>query len=521
MNTTVSILCNPDHADNPEFIRTAIINQLHLKDATPFCHRLIRRSVDARSRIPKFVLDFFVAVDEPLPVNPDTWSLNCPSRLAGTIIIVGAGPAGYFAALRLLENGIKPVVLERGKDVLERRKDIQPLLKRGIIHPDSNYCFGEGGAGAYSDGKLYTRSHKRGDVQQILTILSAHGASPDILIDSHPHVGSNRLPRIVKNMRETILSHGGEIHFNSKVTDFIINNQTIAGVTVNDCQTVTGDAVILATGHSARDIYEKLVERQILIEPKPFALGVRVEHPQALIDRIQYHQTPRHPRLPAASYRLATQIEGRGVFSFCMCPGGFIVPASTVDGEVVLNGMSLSDRNAAYANSGVVVEIRLDDIPEMLQSGPLALMAFQKSVERAAFTAGGGLLVAPAQRMTDFVSGVMSPALSSTSYVPGITPVKLDDILPDMVSKRLKAAFRIFDQKMHGYYTEEAKILAVESRTSSPVRIPRDSKTLMHIEIKNLFPCGEGAGYAGGIVSAALDGQRVAEAAGMLVRRRD
>ncbi len=519
MNTTVSILCDPDLVDNTDFIRGAIISQLHLKDAPSFSHRLIRRSIDARSKIPKFVLDFLVAVDEPLPMNPESWSLIRPDQLAGTVIIVGAGPAGYFAAIRLLENGIKPVVLERGKDVLERRKDIQPLLKRGSIHPDSNYCFGEGGAGAYSDGKLYTRSHKRGDIQQILAILVAHGASPDILIDTHPHIGSNRLPRMVKNMRGTILSHGGEIHFNSKVTDFIIDNQTIAGVTVNDSHTVTGNAVILATGHSARDIYETLAKRQILVEPKPFALGVRVEHPQALIDQIQYHRSPRHSRLPASSYRLATQIEGRGVFSFCMCPGGFIVPASTADGELVLNGMSLSGRNAEYANSGIVVEIRLDDIQKDHRSNPLAIMEFQKSVEQAAFRAGGGLQVAPAQRMTDFVSGKMSPALPPTSYLPGVTSALLDNVLPDMITRRLKAAFQVFGQKMRGYFTEEAKILAVESRTSSPVRIPRDSNTLMHTEIKNLFPCGEGAGYAGGIVSAALDGQRSAGAAGKVVRR--
>jgi uncharacterized FAD-dependent dehydrogenase len=425
-------------------------------------------------------------------------------------VIVGAGPAGYFAGLELLELGLRPIILERGKDVSSRRKDIQQIHTRGIVNPHSNYCFGEGGAGAYSDGKLYTRSHKRGDIGKILSIMVAHGAPDDILIDAHPHIGSNRLPRMVKSIRETIRARGGEIHFESWVTDWVIEDGRINGVWINGKDKIPADAVVLATGHSARDVFALLHRKNILITSKPFAVGVRVEHPQALIDRIQYHHSPRHPNLPAASYRLVEQVEGRGVFSFCMCPGGFIVPTSTAPGELVINGMSLAARDAPFSNSGIVVEVRLEDIDPSMNGGPLAAMDFQKVLEQQAFQAGGENLLAPAQRLTDFVSGKVSAMLPRSSYRPGVVSAPVHELLPDGITRRLQAAFQAFDRKMKGYFTEEALVLAIESRTSSPVRIPRDSSTLMHPQIQNLYPCGEGAGYAGGIVSAALDGQRVA-----------
>lgn len=428
------------------------------------------------------------------------------------VIIVGAGPAGLFAALKLIEMGIKPVIYERGKNVKERKKDIEKLERESCINSESNYCFGEGGAGAFSDGKLYTRSTKRGDVNRIINLLIQHGASNDILIDAHPHIGSDRLPVIIKEIRKTILKYGGEICFNSKVTDFIINKNRTIGVIINSEIEVLGDAVILATGHSAKDIYYLLQKHNILIESKPFAMGVRIEHPQDLIDKIQYHSQIRHKNLPAAGYTLKCQVEGKGVYSFCMCPGGIIIPSVTNPGELVLNGMSVSGRNSLYANSGIVVSISEDDWKEYENDGVFAGLMYQKKMEKIAFEAGGSTLAAPAQRLTDFVNKIESKSLPDTSYEPGNVSSPLHEILPENISKRLRKAFVQFGEKMKGYYTEEAQILAAETRTSSPIRIPRSRETLMHTDIEGLFPCGEGSGYTGGIISSTVDGDKCAAA---------
>ena len=470
-----------------------------------------RRSIDGRHRPPQLVYQVAVYIDEPFKPDSKIQPTYQQSVSDRKVIIIGAGPAGYFAALECLEYGITPIVFERGKDVQSRRKDIRLLLRQSLVNPNSNYCFGEGGAGAYSDGKLYTRATKRGNVEKMLTILVNHGAHPDILIDAHPHIGSNRLPKIIKNIRQTILDHGGEVHFNAALTDLIIQQNQIRGVIINKQSEYLADSVILATGHSARDVYELLKSRNIRLEAKDFAVGVRVEHPQELINQIQYGKNHDH-LLPAASYRLACQVGQRGVFSFCMCPGGWIIPASTAPGELVLNGMSLAKRNNPYANSGIVVTVNWDDLKTYHVHGIFAGLEFQRDLERRTFAANGqGSQQAPAQRMVDFVSQKISD-LGPTSYIPGIHSVQLDELLPlDLIAAPLRQAFPVFGQKMKGYYTNEAQLLAVESRTSAPLRIPRDSSTLMHPDIQGLYPCGEGAGYAGGIVSAALDGQRVSQ----------
>lgn len=507
----ISLYLDPDHIDDSIELESRIRKKLDLANDSSIRYEIVRRSIDARKKRPQFVLDIEVFLQEDMPEKAPFMASFKPISSDLRVLVIGAGPAGYFAALELLEHGIRPIILERGKDVTSRRKDIKLIHTEGIVNQHSNYCFGEGGAGAYSDGKLYTRSHKRGDIGKILSLLVAHGAPEDILIDAHPHVGSNRLPKVVKSIRETILSQGGEVHFDSWVKDLIIESGKVTGVRVEGKGKIMGNAVILATGHSARDIFELFYQKNILIEPKPFALGVRVEHPQSLIDSIQYHHSPRHPRLPAASYRQAVQIDGRGVFSFCMCPGGFIVPASTAKEELVINGMSLAARDAPFANSGVVVEVRIDDIGKSSERGPLSAMDFQKSLEKKAFLAGGGAgLKAPAQRLTDFVNKKLSDSLPESSYKPGVVSAPVHELFPEGISRRLQAAFGVFAEKMKGYFTQEALVLAVESRTSSPVRIPRDEKTLMHPQVENLYPCAEGSGYAGGIVSSALDGQRVA-----------
>jgi uncharacterized FAD-dependent dehydrogenase len=422
-----------------------------------------------------------------------------------------------FAALYLVSAGIKPVVLERGPDVRTRRRDLAALNKHGEVNPESNYCFGEGGAGTYSDGKLYTRSTKRGDVNRILNIFAHFGAPEKILYDAHPHIGTNKLPHIITAMREQIINSGGEVHFNEKVTQLQIRNGAVTGVETAAGHTFDAPHVILATGHSARDIFEMLHAQQILIEAKPFALGVRAEHPQALIDSAQYHCAIRGEYLPPASYSLVEQVQGRGVFSFCMCPGGIIAPAATNPGELVVNGWSPSKRNNPFANSGMVVTVDETDFAPFAHKGALAAMYFQQQVERLAYKAGGGRFVAPAQRMTDFVNGRVSATLPACSYVPGVHSADLRTVLPPAVHTRLAQAFKAFGRKMKGYYTENAILVATESRTSSPVRIPRDNNTLMHPGVKGLYPCGEGAGYAGGIVSAAMDGERVAAAIARLV----
>lgn len=475
-------------------------------------YNVMKKSIDARSKQVKIILTLQVFIQEPY--IKETHRIIRFKDVTGAmhkVIIVGAGPAGLFAALKLIEHGIQPVVLERGKDVRLRRRDLALLNKEGIINADSNYCFGEGGAGTYSDGKLYTRSNKRGDINRILNLFVQFGAEEKILYEAHPHIGTNKLPQIITNMRQQIIGCGGVFLFEKKVTDLVIQNNNITGVRTTDGNLYEGDAVILATGHSARDIFQLLHIKKIAIEFKPFALGVRVEHPQELIDGIQYHAVNRGEILPPASYSLVEQINGRSVFSFCMCPGGIIAPAATEPGQLVVNGWSPSRRNNPYANSGIVVPVNAGDLHTSYQQyGPLAGMYFQQAVEQLAYQHGGGNFVAPAQRMTDMVNNKSSSTLPGCSYLPGVNPASMKDILPEFMSSTLQHAFKRFGKKMKGYLTSEAIVVATESRTSSPVRIPRDNDTLQHPQVKNLYPCSEGAGYAGGIVSAAMDGERVA-----------
>ena len=474
---------------------------------------LLKRSIDARKAPVKVRIEANV-YEESEDFSPDVYTKSDNNVTnAKSVIIVGSGPAGLFAALQLIELGIKPVIIERGKDVQSRRRDIAAINKKDIVNSDSNYCFGEGGAGTYSDGKLYTRSSKRGNVKRILEILVAFGSREDILIDAHPHIGTNKLPQLIANIREYILERGGELHFGERVDDLIIKKGEAVGVKVDQKEYV-GEGVILATGHSARDIYLLLDKKKIEIEAKPFALGVRVEHPQKLIDSIQYHCDVRDDYLPAASYSLSHQIyyeeAKKGVFSFCMCPGGFIVPAATAPGEIVVNGMSPSRRDSKYANSGIVVAVDHDDLKEYAKYGPLAGMYYQKDVEQAAF-AVSGKQAAPGQRLVDFTQKKVSSTLPETSYQPGVVSSELGSVLPESISFRLRKAFKSYNKKMKGYLTNDALILGVESRTSSPVRIPRNHDTLEHVQIGRLYPSGEGAGYAGGIVSAAMDGENCAK----------
>ena len=476
--------------------------------------KVLRKSIDARK--PKIILNYKLSIyiKEALPEKSEYQFDYKDVSKAKSIHIIGFGPAGMWAALRCIELGFKPIVLERGKNVKDRRRDLKAINQDHFVNEDSNYCFGEGGAGTYSDGKLYTRSLKRGDVRKIFENLVFHGATEQILVDAHPHIGTNKLPKVVQNIRENIIKFGGEVHFNTCVTDFNIKNKKIKSIVLENGNEMTTERVILATGHSARDIFYLLDKKKIALKAKSFAMGVRVEHPQHIIDAIQYHCSgERHESLPAASYSLVQQVKERGVYSFCMCPGGFIVPAATANGEVVVNGMSPSKRNNKFANSGIVVEINVDqDIPKYEQFGALKGLEYQKNLERIAFTSGGRTQTAPAQRLTDFVEGKLSSTLNETSYQPGLNSAPLHSLLPKLIGSRLRKGFEAFGRKMNGYYTEEANVIGVESRTSSPVNIPR-TETLEHPEISNLFPCGEGGGYAGGIISAAMDGERCAEAA--------
>lgn len=519
MQKNITLRLRPSEAADETIIKQYIAQNEALKTSAVTGFTVLKSSIDARGKQAWINLSVHAYINEPYRQRElIPFSFKDVKNAAKKVIIIGAGPAGLFAALHLIQTGIQPIILERGKDVKSRRRDLAALNKEGILNPESNYCFGEGGAGTYSDGKLYTRSSKRGDINRILNLFVRFGAEEKILYQAHPHIGTNKLPQIITAMRQQITDCGGNFLFEEKVTDFIIENGRITGVTTANQHTFNADAVILATGHSARDIFHLLNKKNILIEPKAFALGVRVEHPQSLVDTAQYHCTLRDSFLPPASYNLVQQVDGKGVFSFCMCPGGIIAPAATSANELVVNGWSPSKRNNPYANSGIVVSVELKDAIKYIAANkmniaaddPLLLMQFQSLVEQKAFVAGGGKFVAPAQRMADFSEGKLSATLPDCSYVPGVHAVALQDVLPDFIHSRLQSAFREFGKKMKGYFTNEAIVVATESRTSSPVRIPRDNNTFEHPQIKGLYPCGEGAGYAGGIVSAAMDGENIA-----------
>lgn len=514
----IELVLPPEIAFNDELLKEYALKKsgIDLNNQEDIILKKVRRSIDARSRQVKINYQVELYINETIVRDLDIdFNYQSVTQSRAQAIVVGSGPAGMFAALRLIELGVRPIVLERGKPVQARRRDIAAINKDHIVHPDSNYCFGEGGAGTYSDGKLYTRSKKRGDIRRILEILCNHGATPEILIDSHPHIGTNKLPKVVEAIRNTILSAGGEIHFETRAEDFIIKSGEIKGVSTNNGKTFEGIGVILATGHSARDVFDILHQRNVLVKAKPFALGVRVEHQQSLIDSIQYHCDIRHSLLPASSYALVEQASyqqvDRGVFSFCMCPGGFIVPSATQSEEVVVNGMSPSKRNSPFSNSGIVVAIEIEDLISNSKEDPFVCLNFQKQIEHKAWLLGGKTQTAPAQRLSDFVNNKFSDDLLATSYQPGLNSVNIDELLPPFIAQRLRYGFKKFGQKMKGYLTNEAQIIGVESRTSSPIMIPRDKDTFEHVEIKRFYPCGEGAGYAGGIVSAAMDGERCAE----------
>ena len=506
------ITVSPREAAIPDLLEKAVVLKAGCRADDVKKINIIRRSIDARKR--GFVklnltVDVFLHGEETAQ-SPYSFHFDnvrsCPE-----VLIAGAGPAGLFAALRLIERGFRPVLIERGKEVGHRKRDIALLCRGEGLNPESNYCFGEGGAGTFSDGKLFTRSRKRGDIERVLQLFHYHGAADDILIDAHPHIGTDVLPAVIRNMRQTIIQCGGEFHFEQRLTDLIIRNGRVSGITTASGDRFEGRAVILATGHSAVDIYEMFKRNAYLLEPKTFALGVRVEHPQELINRIQYHNSPEMKYLPAATYTLSAQVDGRGVYSFCMCPGGYIVPSSTMANGQVVNGMSSSRRHTPFANSGIVVEIRPEDTLTFAGHGAVAGLQFQRHVEMLAAQNGGENQIAPAQRITDFVNARASASLPNCSYLPGIVSSPLHAWLPAHVSKRLQEGFRIFDRKMKGFLTSESLIAGVESRSSTPVRIPRDATTMQHPQLAGLYPCGEGSGYAGGITSSAMDGENVAE----------
>lgn len=527
MQQTITLKLKPSEAIDDSAIKSFIATTIGKPTQQVTGFYLLKKSIDARSKKQVWInLTVHAFINEPFIKRPiQTIDYDSVKNNAKRVVIIGAGPAGLFAALNCIEKGMKPIVLERGKDVRNRRRDLAVLNKEGIVNPESNYCFGEGGAGTYSDGKLYTRSNKRGSIDKILNCFDQFGAEEKILVEAHPHIGTNKLPHIITAMRDQIIDCGGEVLFEKKVVDFILQNESIKAVKTFGGDIIEADAFILATGHSARDIFQLLATKKILIESKPFALGVRIEHPQSLIDSIQYHCPIRDAALPPSSYSLVEQVNGRGVFSFCMCPGGIIAPAATNPNELVVNGWSPSKRNNPFANSGMVVTIDEKDAMQYFanqkpkaksqkdrftpQYSPLTLMYFQQAIEAAAFAAGGGKFVAPAQRMVDFCNNKISGSLPDCSYLPGIHSTSLQNLLPDFVYQSLQGGFKAFGKKMLGYYSNEAVVVATESRTSSPVRIPRNEETLQHPQITNLYPCGEGAGYAGGIVSAAMDGEKV------------
>ena len=500
----------PKYIEDKQEIKKSLAQQLKVPVQKIIDFKILKKSIDARSKKIVFQLRIQVGIQEKIPTTLTQYSVKKDVSKSPSVIIVGAGPAGLFAALELIELGLKPIILERGKNVRERRRDLAAINKKHLVNPDSNYCFGEGGAGTYSDGKLYTRSDKRGNVKKVLSIFIEHGADETIGVEAHPHIGTNKLPKIITSIRDFIIECGGEIHFNTRVENFKINKNKIVGVQTNK-DDFNARELILATGHSARDIFKKLDKLGIAVENKPFALGVRIEHPQSLIDSIQYKCDERGDFLPPAAYNLVSQTQFKPAYSFCMCPGGIIAPCATSPGEVVTNGWSPSKRNNPYANSGIVVTVDEKDFQPYAKYGSLAAMRFQASIEKKAWFIGGRSQVAPAQKMADFVSGKISSSLPKTSYQPGIISADLTEVFPSVIVKSLQEAFLNFGKKMNGYFTNEAVLHATESRTSSPVKIPRDKTSLEHIQIKGLYPCGEGAGYAGGIMSAAIDGQKCAQ----------
>lgn len=507
MKSLHNIDLKPEEYVLPELLLRCVSRQTGIAEGDIRHVEVLRRSLDSRRGI-RYHATVEVYVGEDF-VPPDYGGSYKDCHHSPAVVIVGAGPAGLFASLRALELGLRPIIVERGVPVEQRRRDISQLARTGQVNPNSNWCFGEGGAGTYSDGKLYTRSTKRGNIDYVLHRFIEHGADPSIAIDAHAHIGTDRLSGIMANMRHTIEAHGGEYHFSTRMTDFIVERQgaqqVVSGVRDSEGNEYRGVAVVLATGHSARDIYSLFAQNGWLLQPKPFALGVRVEHPQSLINEIQYHRSPAMQYLPPAAYSLTTQVDGHGVFSFCMCPGGVIVPAATGSKQQVVNGMSNSKRNSPYANSGIAVTVGMEDVPQYAADGPLALLHFQQSVEEAVSRSVDNTLSAPIQRLTDFCEGKTSQSNNRSNYLGSTLGRPLHQLLPPFVVKCLQQGLRQFDKKMHGFYTSQASVLAVESRTSSPVRIPRD-ETMQHPQLRGLYPCGEGAGYAGGIVSSALDG---------------
>jgi len=515
MHSEIQLILTPEQAEVKEKLLVQVAEKLKINPERITLLRTLRKSIDARSHFPKINITLEVYWDEKTPNEPKPDLNYGDVSTAEPVLVIGAGPAGLFAALKLIEQGFRPIVIERGKKAGFRKSDIAQLNRNKGINPESNFCFGEGGAGTFSDGKLYTRSKKKGNAQRIYEIFNYHGASDEILFESHPHIGSDKLPEVVEQMRNTITACGGEMHFEKKLSEIIIENNAVKGCVTSDGSRFEAKALILATGHSAHDIYEMLDKQGVALELKGFAMGVRVEHPQKLIDSIQYHCADRGEYLPAASYSLVEQVEDRGVYSFCMCPGGRIVPAGTGTEEIVVNGMSASKRNSPFANSGIVVEIQPADIPaEFLQYGNLAGLRFQQYVENLAYINNGGKgQTAPAQRLLDFVKGRVSADLPDCSYMPGLIASPLHFWLPKFISDRLREGFKKFDRKMKGYLTNEAVVVGVESRSSSAVRIPRDMETGQHPQIAGLFPAGEGSGYSGGITSSAIDGENAAVSA--------